>query len=292
MVYQKSWNESAPSGQLPADQIDTAIQDDKIATRERLEQVIPGFSIDTVDPKRVRAVLIGTKADRPEGQLFDGIIYLATDEDKVYYTTESGAWAPWPQAAGLTLAKGLEADLPSPAETTFYIATDSAKLYYNDGADPPEYVEIAGGGGAPPDPTNVAEIKRVIYTGTNAVGGKMTGLTDLTRMITVFGVATTDSDSVFQVDLRELSLILPTPPDPVYLVDNLLGYHINRFYKGAWGLGQHLISIFPIGATNGDNSDVGENVLYFRVVQYLYGGNPQQYQIQSVPFTLTLYFSA
>jgi hypothetical protein len=49
MTYAQAWNEAAPPGTLPANQIDTAIQQDKIAVRERMVSLgVTGWA--TEDP--------------------------------------------------------------------------------------------------------------------------------------------------------------------------------------------------------------------------------------------------
>lgn len=64
VAYTKSWDESAPIGATtPAADLDVIIQDLKIALRERLEQVIPDFGNDGVDPKVIPLANIeGTEA--------------------------------------------------------------------------------------------------------------------------------------------------------------------------------------------------------------------------------------
>ncbi len=53
MAYSVAWDESDPAGSVPANTIDTEIQETKIAIRERIEQVIPDWSDDLVDPKTI-----------------------------------------------------------------------------------------------------------------------------------------------------------------------------------------------------------------------------------------------
>ena len=55
MPYAKPWNESVPDGDDLVADLDTVVQDFKIAVRERLEDVIPGFSNDAVQPKTLAA---------------------------------------------------------------------------------------------------------------------------------------------------------------------------------------------------------------------------------------------
>lgn len=52
MAYSIAWAEgSPPGGSTPADTIDTELQNLKISIRERLEQIIPDWADDDVDPK-------------------------------------------------------------------------------------------------------------------------------------------------------------------------------------------------------------------------------------------------
>lgn len=101
MPYQRIWHEGVPAGTLPANQIDTEFQNLKADLRERLEQAIPGFADDLTDPKRVRAVYAGTLAVRPDPASLGqsrGVVYIATDEGRTYYTDNNGAWQTWPQS--------------------------------------------------------------------------------------------------------------------------------------------------------------------------------------------------
>jgi hypothetical protein len=145
MAYTKVWDEAAPPGSLPADQIDTAIQDTKIALRERLEQVIPNFGSDAEDPKKVKAVLVGDVVDRP-AVTTSGIVFVATDEGKVYFSLDGGTWDEWPSEAAVL--RGTEAEKPNPATADFFYETDTEILYVNDGDDPATYVAVSGSSGA------------------------------------------------------------------------------------------------------------------------------------------------
>lgn len=52
MAYNVAWDESLPDGDITAaDDLDTELQNLKTSLRERLEQVIPDFGDDLVDPK-------------------------------------------------------------------------------------------------------------------------------------------------------------------------------------------------------------------------------------------------
>lgn len=50
MVYSVAWNEAVPAGSAAANQIDTFIQNDKTATRERLESLFGITNFQTADP--------------------------------------------------------------------------------------------------------------------------------------------------------------------------------------------------------------------------------------------------
>lgn len=50
MVYSVAWNEAAPAGSAAANQIDTFIQQDKTAVRERLESLFGITDFQTADP--------------------------------------------------------------------------------------------------------------------------------------------------------------------------------------------------------------------------------------------------
>ncbi len=58
MAFSVAWDESSPPGSTPADTIDTEIQDDKTAVRERIETLFPGWTDDGEDPKIIPAWLL------------------------------------------------------------------------------------------------------------------------------------------------------------------------------------------------------------------------------------------
>lgn len=53
MAYGQSWDETTPVGASDAGDLDTDIQNTKVAIRERLEDVIDDFANDAVDPKQL-----------------------------------------------------------------------------------------------------------------------------------------------------------------------------------------------------------------------------------------------
>lgn len=54
MAYSIPWDEADPPGATtPADTIDTELQELKVSIRERIEDVIPDWSNDAVDPKTI-----------------------------------------------------------------------------------------------------------------------------------------------------------------------------------------------------------------------------------------------
>jgi hypothetical protein len=59
MAYTVPWDESSPDGAItPAADIDVELQDLKTSVAERLEQVIPGWRDDLVDPKVIPSTVI------------------------------------------------------------------------------------------------------------------------------------------------------------------------------------------------------------------------------------------
>lgn len=84
MAYSESWDEAAPPGSSNAATIDTIIQLVKTALRERLEQVIPDFGDDLIDPKRI-VIGIDVVANRPAAiDAYAGEVFYATDETIIY----------------------------------------------------------------------------------------------------------------------------------------------------------------------------------------------------------------
>lgn len=131
MAYTRAWNEATPAGTLPADQIDTAIQDDKIAVRERLEQVIPDFGNDLIDPKVLAAgsarISVGTEAARPANPTLDGEVYFATDTETLSIGS-GGAWIDYKK-----VLIGDESALPAnPEEGQVFFAMDTGKVFLDD----------------------------------------------------------------------------------------------------------------------------------------------------------------
>ena len=87
------WDEASPSGATtPADTIDTELQNLKISIRERLEDIIPGWSDDTICPKVLGgkgiAGLFGGKratfSASGDGNV-DAVFEAATDIIDIYY---------------------------------------------------------------------------------------------------------------------------------------------------------------------------------------------------------------
>lgn len=93
MPYNQAWNEAAPLGSAPANTLDTIIQNVKVSLRERLEQCIPDFGDDLVEPKRIR-IDTGTLVERPEVPEFPGHLYYSTD-NRFLYIGAGGAWVPF-----------------------------------------------------------------------------------------------------------------------------------------------------------------------------------------------------
>lgn len=261
MAYTKGWDESAPSGNLPANQLDTALQETKTALRERLEQIIPHFANDAFDPKRVVAVYSGTLQNRPAVQ-HGGVVYVATDENKVYYSLPSGSWRAWPSEAGLTMLRGTAAGLPSPAAHDFYYATDTKDLYVRNLADPPQF-DLATPD-APASTTtagpNTATIKRAGYSGGAAAGSRVSGYGDALRVLAVLFSGTTDTNGFIILDIKEFNVVKGTEePAGDYLAGNIFSLHTERAMLGA--------STYPTNAQVGTiETDTTNNTIRFQIL--------------------------
>lgn len=229
MAYQRSWDESSPPGTLPADQIDTAIQNDKIATRERLEQVIPGFGDDNVDPKRVRSLLIGTLAQRPSVN-FGGAIFYATDENKLFYSDSGGNWQDWPSSgSGVTLLRGTAVERPNPATADFYYATDTGQFFVKNAADPPAYVQITGGGSVTPIDWKG---RSYAYIAQNAAGSRVVSprnATGLAAFNVLWGETNLNADGVLIIPWSEFAV--PTVNIARENVDLIMAVPRSRSHK-------------------------------------------------------------
>lgn len=91
MVYSNSWDEAAPPGTDLANTLDTIIQNKMIDIRQRIEQVIPDWADDAVDPKRA-VIYSGTVANRPDtADANAGEFFYATDE-QILYLFDGTAW--------------------------------------------------------------------------------------------------------------------------------------------------------------------------------------------------------
>lgn len=82
MPYTREWDESSPPGTAPANTLDTIIQNFKTDMRERLAQVIVGWSDEDVDPKAIK-LHAGNAASRPSTDLEAGQVYFSTDTSVV-----------------------------------------------------------------------------------------------------------------------------------------------------------------------------------------------------------------
>lgn len=78
MPYTREWDEASPPGTAPANTLDTIIQHLKTDMRERLSQVVRGWSDDDVDPKGIK-FQTGNAASRPSADLEVGFAYFASD---------------------------------------------------------------------------------------------------------------------------------------------------------------------------------------------------------------------
>jgi len=92
MAYSVSWDEGVPVGATtPAADIDTEIQKVKTSMRERLEQVMPDFDSDVLDPKLL-TIQTDTLAARPAAPDYAGQMYFAYDTAVLYIGNASLAW--------------------------------------------------------------------------------------------------------------------------------------------------------------------------------------------------------
>jgi len=92
MAYTVSWDEGVPVGATtPASDIDIEIQKVKTSLRERLEQVLPDFDTDGVDPKKL-SIIIGTTATRPATPDYPGEMFFATETGVLYIGDSTPVW--------------------------------------------------------------------------------------------------------------------------------------------------------------------------------------------------------
>lgn len=92
MAYSVSWDEGVPVGATtPAADIDTEIQKVKTSLRERLEQVMPDFDSDVLDPKKL-TIDADVLASRPANPSYQGQMYFATDTGSFYVGNAALEW--------------------------------------------------------------------------------------------------------------------------------------------------------------------------------------------------------
>lgn len=92
MVYSISWDEGVPVGATtPAADIDTEIQKVKTSLRERLEDVLPDFDDDLLDPKKI-TIDSDVLANRPASPSYQGQLYFASDTSSLYIGDAALAW--------------------------------------------------------------------------------------------------------------------------------------------------------------------------------------------------------
>ena len=119
MAYSKGWDASAPDGAItPAADIDTEIQDTKVAVGERLVQVIPEWADDLKDPKKLSIVadVIANRAATPD---FPGEMFFATDTQVLYIADTTPEW----KSTGGIVEEG---DPESPPSTSLFVAANLA----------------------------------------------------------------------------------------------------------------------------------------------------------------------
>lgn len=96
MPYTVPWDESSPDGAItPAADIDVELQDLKTSLRERLEQVIPDFGNDLVDPKVIPSTVIDNST------AFCWAVYFASVSNQIIPNT--GVATQVPLALGISV---------------------------------------------------------------------------------------------------------------------------------------------------------------------------------------------
>lgn len=132
------WDEATPDGALtPANQIDDLIIALKKAIRERLNDVVFDFGVDTAEPK-VLKVQTGLATERPATAKGLGHPFVASDTKVLSIGLANGTWVdiagagePPPPTETKEIFIGLDADRPNPpaAAGIMYFGTDTSNLY-------------------------------------------------------------------------------------------------------------------------------------------------------------------
>lgn len=96
MAYTNNWDETDPDGAVvAASDIDREIRQVKVDVRERLEQVIPGFGDDSVDPKVMgegtARLTVDTSGNRPSTPSLEGEAFFESDNDNLYVAEPDGS---------------------------------------------------------------------------------------------------------------------------------------------------------------------------------------------------------
>lgn len=91
MAFTRAWNEGVPLGSASAATIDTIIQQLKTDLRERLSGIMPGFSNDAEDPKKL-VIAFGPLAQRPSiASVYPGFVYVTSDVGEQFIFICDGA---------------------------------------------------------------------------------------------------------------------------------------------------------------------------------------------------------
>jgi len=102
MAYSVDWDETAPDGaSVLASDIDIHIQNDKVATRERLEDMFPDWANDAIDPKPPTGIMAsGPTGEKPTAPTFDGQLFYDETVKILYTGTDIGGTPTWVDVGG------------------------------------------------------------------------------------------------------------------------------------------------------------------------------------------------
>jgi hypothetical protein len=193
MPFTHPWNEAAPLGSTTdADTIDTIFQQLKLDLRERLEQVIPNFGNNAVDPKKVK-LTIDVAASRPVSGAFAGDVYVSSDTDALAIW-DGSAWVDITGGSGIIVDVAANRPNPPSGPGLMFFATDTSVLSISSGTGPSVWQDVLGGGsGGGPTPSvavtnyitaNAPGTRADLVTG-KIIGFVITGLTDVNGEIKV-----------------------------------------------------------------------------------------------------------
>lgn len=150
MAYTNNWDETDPDGSIvAASDIDAEIQQVKTDVRERIEEVIPGWPDDSVEPKIMgpgtARIIVDTNANQPASPDFAGQLFYDTTNDELYVGVDASNWEVLPTGGQTWVVVDTEANMPSSPDFSgqLFYSSDTDRLWVGVGGS---WEEFSGSG--------------------------------------------------------------------------------------------------------------------------------------------------